>query len=234
MAIGGASCLDETETLRRALQKDQRHRSTQHRRHAMLTMSPIHAKSPRRGSVRHQHQCTRRVDSGTGLQPVQAKTMKTLAQGQRGVLRNQLMAWAKSPLGRGDDLPLSKLAAHGKSILTECDADGGERRPLPTAYSWCPTSPAGTHAWRVHPGVEHEHRTDARAARDDGRVGVDGGQRLRLFAPQRLDDRRLPRTRQVDRRAVGWRVSPRGRRLTGCGRQAPSRAGDGIRPRRPT
>ncbi|WP_208455270.1 hypothetical protein, partial [Burkholderia gladioli] len=41
---------------------------------------------------------------------------------------------AKSPLGRGDDLPLSKLAAHGKSILTECDADGGERRPLPTAY----------------------------------------------------------------------------------------------------
>lgn len=60
--------------------------------------------------------------------------MKTLAQGQRGVLRNQLMAWAKSPLGRGDDLPLSKLAAHGKSILTECDADGGERRPLPTAY----------------------------------------------------------------------------------------------------
>ena len=55
--------------------------------------------------------------------------MKTLAQGQRGVLRNQLMAWAKSPLGRGDDLPLSKLAAHGKSILTECDADGGERRP---------------------------------------------------------------------------------------------------------
>ena len=124
----GASCLDETETLRRALQKDQRHQSTQHRRHAMLTMSPIHAKSPRRGSVRHQHQC-RRVDSGTGLQPVQAKTMKTLAQGQRGVLRNQLMAWAKSPLGRGDDLPLSKLAAHGKSILTECDADGGERRP---------------------------------------------------------------------------------------------------------
>jgi hypothetical protein len=61
--------------------------------------------------------------------------MKTLAQGQRGALRKQLMAWAKSPLGSGDDLPLSKLAAHGKSILTECDADGGERRPLPTAYA---------------------------------------------------------------------------------------------------
>ncbi|CAG9202437.1 hypothetical protein BGLA2_1580009 [Burkholderia gladioli] len=37
-------------------------------------------------------------------------------------------------MGRGDDLPLSKLAAHGKPILTECDADGGARdvlyRPL--------------------------------------------------------------------------------------------------------
>ncbi|WP_196788381.1 hypothetical protein [Burkholderia cepacia] len=36
---------------------------------------------------------------------------------------------------------------------------------------------------------------DARAARDDGRVGADGGQRLRLFAPQRLDDRCLSRAR---------------------------------------
>lgn len=48
---------------------------------------------------------------------------------------------------------------------------------------------AGGHARLARtPKVEHEYGADARAARDDGRVGVEHGKRLRLFAPQRLDD----------------------------------------------